>query len=186
MKKFYSSQRIDKVWIWKGYDVGSNIFFAAWIESVMTKIFDIPEDMIAWFIPHLMANSLTSVLLMFTMWWRVLTTGLLRMYICTIDVVTLFLTLASVMTSRWEEFSNEERARLSSWQEQEKRLFLFHLLKEWKEKQLEKESIILQLRVNSGLRGLKAKKTLLNLLSMSTTRPLIDLCWCFVRKSSDK
>ena len=80
------------------------------------------------------------------------------------------------MTSAWEGFSDEERARLSSWWEWEKRLFLFGLLKEWKEKWLKKESITLQPGVNSGLRGLKAGKTSLNLLSMSITGPLINSC----------
>ena len=110
-------------------------------------------------------------------------TGLLWMCTWAMDVATLFLTLASVMTSAWEGLFDEERARLSSWWEQEERLFS---LKEWKEKWLEKKSITLQPEANSGLRGSKAGKTSLNLLSMLMTGPLIDLCWHFVTNSSDK
>ena len=112
------------------------------------------------------------------------------MYTWAMDVATLFLTLVFVMISAWEGFSNKERARLSNWQEWEDRLSLLHLLKEWKEKWLEKwlekESIILHPGANSGLRGSKEEKTSLNLLSISTTRPLINSHWCFVRKSSNR
>ena len=58
--------------------------------------------------------------------------------------------------------------------------------KKWKEKQLEKELIILYPGVNLGLRRSKEEKTLLNLLSISTTRPLINSYWRFVRKSSNR
>jgi len=52
-------------------------------------------------------------------------------------------------------------------------------------KRLEKELIILYLGVDSSLRGLKEGKTSLNLLSMSTIGPLINLHWHFVRNLSD-
>ena len=50
-----------------------------------------------------------------------------------------------------EESSEDTIARLSSWYEQDIRLSLLHLLEEWKEKQLGKLSIILELGENSRL-----------------------------------
>ena len=113
-KNFWSSWRIDKAWIWKECDNGSNIFFAVWIKLVTTMIFDIPVELVAWFILHLIVKSLASVLLMFTTWWRVLMTGLLQMWTWAIDVATLFLILVLVMTSVWEGFSDEVIAKLSN------------------------------------------------------------------------
>jgi len=53
-------------------------------------------------------------------------------------------------------------------------------------KQLEKKSIILYPGANSRLRESKKGNTLLNLLSMSTTRPFIILHWCFVSEPREK
>jgi len=64
-------------------------------------------------------------------------------------------------------------AKLSNWHEWDRRLSLLYLLKKWKEKQLEKVSIILILRENLELWGLKKVNTLLNLLSISTIGPFI-------------
>ena len=54
---------------------------------------------------------------------------------------------------------------------------LLCLFKEWNEKQLGKESIRQEPRENSLLKGSKEGKISLNLLSISTIRPLIIDYW---------
>ena len=65
------------------------------------------------------------------------------------------------------------------------RLSLLHLLKEWKENQLEKVSIILEPGENSWLWGSKEENTLLDLLSMPIIGPLISFLWQGVSESSE-
>jgi len=69
---------MDAEWVWNRCNDRLNIFLAACIELVIMTIFDIPIELVAWFIPYLMAKSLASVLLTLTVWWSVLTTGLLQ------------------------------------------------------------------------------------------------------------
>ena len=114
--------------------MGSNIFLAACIELVITTIFEISEDEVAWFIPHLIAKSLASIILKFTMWWSILTIGLSWIWTWVMEVATLFLILVFIMISAWVGFSKEEIAKLSNWQKQEERLFSLHLLKKLKKK----------------------------------------------------
>ena len=63
---------------------------------------------------------------------------------------------------------------------------LLFLLNKWKEKQLEKQSMILLLSLNSGFRWSKEEKTLLNLLFISTKWPLMRPCWHLVRELSKR
>ena len=58
------------------------------------------------------------------------------------------------------------------------KLSFFYLLNKWKEKQLGKMSITLQL-------GAKEGNTLLNLLSMLTNGPLTKLRWHLMRSLSE-
>ena len=58
------------------------------------------------------------------------------------------------------------------------KLSFFYLLNKWKEKQLGKMSITLQL-------GAKEGNTLLNLLSMLTNGPLTKLHWHLMRSLSE-
>jgi len=60
------------------------------------------------------------------------------------------------------------------------------LLKRWKEKWLEKLSIILLLGWNLGLVESNERKTSLNLLSILTMWPLMRLCCHLVKELSDK
>ena len=53
----------------------------------------------AWFIPHLIANSLASVVVMLTVWWTVLMIVSEFEWICNINEVMLFLILVSVITA---------------------------------------------------------------------------------------
>ena len=78
------------------------IFLTVWIELVMIMIFEIPAELVAWLILHLITNNSASVLVMFTVWWRVLVMGLLQMCIWEIKVVILFSTLAFVITRAWK------------------------------------------------------------------------------------
>ena len=70
------------------------------------------------------------------------------------DVMTLFLILALVITRAQVKATDDSIAKLSSFWIHSLRLFL-HSLKEWKEKWLEKVSITLLLGDNSEWRGLK-------------------------------
>ena len=47
------------------------MFFAVWMESVMTKILDTSFLLHAWLIPHLIANSSASKLVTNVTWWTV-------------------------------------------------------------------------------------------------------------------
>ena len=76
-------------------------------------------------------------------------------------------------------------AKLSSCWIQALRLSYLCLLNKWKEKQLEKMSIILCPGGNSELSGSKEENTLLKQLSISTTGPLISSHWHLVREPRD-
>ena len=103
------------------------------------------------------------------------------------DVAILFLTLASMIMRAHEGSLEDSIVILSSCWTHDFILLSFFLLYKLKENQSEKLSITLFPRANAGWRGEKKGKTLLNLLSMSTTWPLTSSCWCFVRDlSKDK
>ena len=67
----------------------------------MTIILNILLVFVAWLIPHLITKSSASVLVIFVAWYSVLIIGLLWIWILEIDVATLFLTLALVITRAW-------------------------------------------------------------------------------------
>ena len=96
------------------------------------------------------------------------------------EVVILFLMLASVMTRACKKILEDLIAKLSSCWMHVMKLLSFCLLNKWKEKQLGKMSITL----HSGWRGTKKGNTSLNLLSMSTNRSLTKLHWYLVRNPS--
>ena len=166
-------------------DDGSKIFLAAWIESVTIMIFEILLWFVAWLIPHFITNSLASVLMILTVWWRVYVMGLLWMCMCDIDITMLFLTLASIIISVHKEILKDSKARLSSCWIWALKLASLHLLNKWKEKQLEKVSITLWPGENSGWRESNKKCTSLNLLSILTNGPLISSHWHFVSVPSE-
>ena len=88
-------------------------------------------------------------------------------------MATLFLILVLVTTRVWEESNKKVIVKLSSWWDWDLKFSLLPFLNRWKEKQLEKESIILELKGNSLLNRSSTGNILLNLLSMLTTEPLI-------------
>ena len=139
-------------------------------------IFEIPWKLVAWFIPYLIVNNSASILVTFITWYKVLTTGLLWMWTWAIDIATSHLILASVMTRGLKEFSEDAITKLLSWCMWDTKLSSLCLLKKWKEKQLEKVLIILELGKNSELWASKEGKTLLNLLVISMIGPLIFSC----------
>ena len=101
-------------WLWKEWDDRLKIFLAAWIESVVTMILEIPAELVAWLIPHLMVNNSASVIITFTAWWRVLIRGLLWMWIWEIEIAILFLMLASVIMRAWKGLLKDSIAMWSS------------------------------------------------------------------------
>ena len=81
----------------------------------------------------------------------------------------LFLTLASVITRVSDREEEDSIAKASSCWMWDLKEWSLLLLKRWKENWLGKRSTILLPSRNSGLIGSKARKTSLNLLSISTT-----------------
>ena len=169
---------------WSGWDNRSNIFFVMWIESVTIMILEISWRYAAWLILHLMVKNSASVLVMLAVWWSILIIGLLWTCMYAIEKAILFLTLAFITTSALDGVFDDSIAMLLSyWIWDLKRQSKFFLNK-WKKKQLEKQSIILFSGLNSGLRGSKEGKTLLNWFSILTKWPLIRLHCCLVNKLS--
>ena len=97
-KNWWKLLSMATVWTWKGCDNESNIFLAAWMELVIIMILETFFLLEAWLIPHLIAKSSASVLVTKVMWWRVLISELLAIYMCKMDVAMLFLILASITT----------------------------------------------------------------------------------------
>ena len=142
-----------------------------------------PSQFEAWLIPHLMAKSSASVLVMWTAWWMVLVMGLLWVCICNIDIAMSFLMLASVTIMTVEgEFDDSIIMLLSCWVWL---LLFFCLLCKLNKNQSEKLSIILWLWENSEWKGVKEEKIPLHLLTISTKWLLMRKYWRLVRKSSE-
>ena len=132
--------------------------------------------------PHLMANNSASVLVTLTAWWIVFIKGLLTIWICVMEMATLFLMLASKAIKATEGDEEDSKVNLSSsWAQN---LLSFLLSQTLKEKRSEKLSIILKPGENSELRGEKEEKHSWDLLAMSTKWPLTkEHCW-LVSKSN--
>ena len=92
--------------IWYGYNDESKILLAAWMESVIIKIWFTLGRQVAWLILHLIVKSSASVDATFTIWYIVLMTGLSWLWMCNIDVTIWFLMLASITTTT-ERGSND-------------------------------------------------------------------------------
>ena len=97
IKKLHNSLRIATEWCWKGWELLLNFFFTVWMESVMMIILEMALLEQTWLMPHLMAKSSTSVLVMNAAWCTVFVSGWLAMWMCEIDIAISFLMLASVM-----------------------------------------------------------------------------------------
>ena len=79
-KKWWSSLSIATAWIWRGWDVGSKIFLATWMESVMTIILEMLFLAEAWLMSHLIVNNSAFALVTKATWWIVLMSGWFEMY----------------------------------------------------------------------------------------------------------
>jgi len=112
LKKSRRSERIAADVVWKGWLEESKIFQAMWMESVMMTIFEILSKQLDWLMPHLMANNLASVLITLTAWWIVFVKGLSAIWMCTMEVATLFLMLASEATRATK--GDEENSKVNS------------------------------------------------------------------------
>ena len=173
LKNFLSSQEIVAELAWYGWGKESKILLAAWIESVIKMMWLMLNCWVAWFIPYCKVKISTSVEVILTAWWIILMTGLLYVWTCAIEVVTLFLMLASKTTMVVYESDNDWRETLSRLCKWLLTLFLLFLSKEWKENLFGKMSISLFPSKNLWSKGEKEGMILLNLLSMSTIEPLI-------------
>jgi len=81
---------------------------------VTTIIFEISLRLKAWLIPHLIANSSTSELMIWTVWCGVLIRGLLCTCICDMNITISFLILESVITRAHEGLLEDLIVILSS------------------------------------------------------------------------
>ena len=151
LKKCYSLLIMAMVWDWNGCNLLSNIFFAAWIELVTTMILNTFSLMQAWLMLHLIANNSASVLVTNATWWTILTRGWLAKYMYNINVVILFLILASV-TMKAMDREKEIRRTISSSSWMQILSFSF-LLTKLKEKQSEKLLVKWKPEVNYQLKG---------------------------------
>jgi len=163
-------------WIWYECIEESNIFLAACSKSVMMMIFFILECLTNWLILHRIARSLASVGVTFMAWCSILITGLSYMWICEMDIATLFLMLASDMTRDMEESDDALRVRsLRIWM-----WFLMFFPHEWKEILSENESMRWFPRENSWLKGSKEGVNSFFLLSMLIRGLFKRLLWLSV------
>ena len=136
-KIFLSSLKMTAECIWNKWIAELNIFFVAWIEFIITMIFEITGKFTAWLMPHLVVKSSALVEVMLTAWWIVLMMGLLWMWIWAIEVAMLFLMPASEIMRVCEWFNEDMIAMSLSWLKQSSRLLSLCLIKGWNEKQLE-------------------------------------------------
>jgi len=113
-KKSWRSKRITADMVWNEWLEGSKILRAVWMELVMTMIFEILLKQIDWLIPHLIANNLASVLVTLIAWWIVFVRGLSTIWMCTMEVATLFLMLASEATRVIIGDEEDSKVNLSS------------------------------------------------------------------------
>ena len=134
----------------------------------------------AWFIPHLIANSSTSMVVMKEAWWTVLISSQLAEWMCEMDIVMLNLMLVLVITRAvWGEEELRRTISSSSWA-QVRLGFLSFLLTKLKEKRLEKLSIMRCPGENLGSRGEKNRKIPYDLMFESMRWPLVSDLWWMV------
>ena len=134
----------------------------------------------AWFMPHLIANSSASVVVMKEVWWTVSISSQLAEWMCEIDIVMSVLMLASVITRVvWGEEELHRTMSSSSWA-QVWLEFLSFLLTKLKEKRLEKLSIMWRPGENSGSREEKDGKIPYDLMFESIRWPLVSDLWWMV------
>ena len=147
------------VWIWYGWDLSLNIFFATWIESVTIMILETFSLLYAWLILHLMTKSSASVLVMKVAWWTILIKGWSHMWTCDTDVAMSFLMLASVITIA--VCGEEDECNVIPFSCWKHVLSFFSLLTKLKENWSEKMSTILEPRLRSGEKDGKIPNSLL-------------------------
>ena len=114
-KKWQSFLRMAITWIWSGWDTGSKIFLAMWIESVTTMILEIFSLVEAWLMPHLIANNSASALVTKAAWCSILMSGWFEVCIYNIDVAISFLMLTSVVIITMDCKSDDSMVIESSW-----------------------------------------------------------------------
>ena len=162
-KNSLSSNEIAIEWIWYRWVEESKILLVMWRESVMTMICLALWLVTAWFILQWMAKSLALAVVILIALCKVLTTGLLKKWMCEMEVVTRFLILASDMTMD-EKGSENALSVISS---KFSMCFLTFKEQEWKEKWFGKMSTIWFPGLNSLLKKEKEEKNLLCLSSTS-------------------
>ena len=179
LKNSHSSLRMAAEWDWSGCNELSKMSFAEWMESVMTIILEMLSLLQAWLIPHLIAKSSASELVINTAWWTVLMRGELAWCTCATDVAMLFLILASVTMRVDEEREFWRTKSSSSWAWMLSFPFLLTKLKEkWSENLSETQWP----GVNSWWKGSKEGKMPYDLILESMIWPFTMFLCQFVRE----
>ena len=114
------------------------IFLVIWRESVMTTIYLTLRLATAWLMPHQIAKSSASAVVILITLCKVLTTGLSKEWMCEIEVVTWFLMLVSDITIVEEGLEDTLNMTSSKFFI----CFLTFIRQEWKENWSGKISII--------------------------------------------
>ena len=180
-KNSLSSNEIAVEWIWYRWVEELKILLVMWRESVMTMIYLMLWLATAWFILQQMAKSSALAVVILIVLCKVLTTGLLKEWMCEMEVATWFLILVS-NTTMDEKGSEDALSMVSS-----KFSICFLTFKEqgWKEKQSGKTSTIWFSGLNSLLKKEKKGKNLLCLSSTLIIGDLSQLLCLAVRWSMD-
>ena len=152
-----------------------------WRESVMTMICLMLWLVTTWFISQQMAKSSALAVVILIALYRVLMIGLLKEWMCEMEVATWFIILASNMTMD-EKVSKDALSMVSS---KFSMCFLMFEERGWKEKRSGKMSTIQFLELNSLLKKEKKEKILLCLSSTSIMGDLSQLLYLAVRWSMD-
>ena len=171
-KNSLSSDEIAAEWIWYRWVKESKILLTMWRELVMTMICLTLWLVTTWFILQWMTKSSASAVVILIALCKVLTIGLVKKWMCKMEVVTWFLILAS-NTTMDKKGSEDALSIISS-----KFSMCFSTFEEqgWKEKQSGKMSTIQFPGLNSLLKKEKEGK---NLLHLSSTLIMGDLSWLF-------
>ena len=168
-KNSLSSDEIATEWIWYGWVEESKILLAMWRELVMTMICLMLWLATTWFILQWIAKSSASAVVILIA-LKVLTIGLLKEWMCKMEVATWFLILTFDMTMD-EKGSEDAQSVISS-----KFSMCFLTFEEWgwKEKWSGKMSTIRFTGLNSLLKKEKEGKIS---LCLSSTSIIGDLSW---------
>ena len=180
-KNSLSSMEIAAELIWYRWVKELRIFLVIWRELVMTTICLTLGSATAWLMPHQIAKSLASAMVILIVLCKVLMTGLLKEWMCKMEVVTWFLMLASDTTIVKEGLENVLNVTLSKFFI----CFLTFIRWGWKENWSGKISTIRFPGLNPLLKKQKEEKILLCFLSISIRSDFNWILCLAMRQSMD-